>query len=115
LLVLFGPNLFALVFSESWRTAGTYARTLAPMFLLQMVASPLSQTLNVLERQDLQLGWDTARLLIVLAVLMAARTYGWSDVAAVAALGAGLASMYGALLGLTWFAIRQARRSEGRS
>jgi O-antigen/teichoic acid export membrane protein len=111
-LVFFGPSLFAWVFSEAWRTAGAFAQSLAPMFLLQTVASPLSQTLNVLERQDLQLGWDIARLLVVLGALTAARAYGWSATGAVAALGAGLASMYGLLLGLTWWAIQQARRRE---
>ena len=109
-LALFGPALFAWVFSESWRTAGAYAQALAPMLFLQMIASPLSQTLNVLERQDLQLGWDAARLIVVIGVLAAARTQGWTAAAAVTGLGAGLAAMYALLLGLTWFAIRRAHR-----
>jgi O-antigen/teichoic acid export membrane protein len=110
-LLLFGPGLFAFVFSEAWRTAGVFGRALAPMLLLQMVASPLSQTLNVLERQDLQLIWDAARLLVVVGVLVAAGAMAWPATLTVTVLGAGMAAMYALLLLLTWGAIRAARRA----
>lgn len=41
LLLAFGPTLFASVFGEQWREAGTLARALAPYIGLHFVASPL--------------------------------------------------------------------------
>jgi O-antigen/teichoic acid export membrane protein len=42
LLMLFGPDLFALAFGEPWRKAGTLARALAPYIGVHFVASPLA-------------------------------------------------------------------------
>ncbi len=42
LLMLFGPDLFALAFGEGWREAGTLARALAPYIGVHFVASPLA-------------------------------------------------------------------------
>jgi len=42
LLMLFGPGLFALVFGENWREAGSLARALAPYIGVHFVASPLA-------------------------------------------------------------------------
>ena len=42
LLMLFGPDLFALAFGEPWREAGTLARALAPYIGLHFVAAPLA-------------------------------------------------------------------------
>lgn len=61
-LLLFGPELFALVFGEAWREAGLYARLMSLMLLTFFVAWPLSATSNVLEQQGLQLAWDVGRL-----------------------------------------------------
>lgn len=50
-LLFFGPDLFALVFGESWRKAGTYAQWMAPWIYLQFQWSPLSMLASVLELQ----------------------------------------------------------------
>jgi O-antigen/teichoic acid export membrane protein len=55
LLVVGGPTLFPLAFGEEWHEAGVFAAVLAPMFLAQLVTSPVSGILIVLERQDLHL------------------------------------------------------------
>jgi O-antigen/teichoic acid export membrane protein len=54
-LLLAGPWLFALVFGEEWRQAGTIVQILVPLHLARFVVRPVSQTLNVLQRQDLHL------------------------------------------------------------
>ena len=41
-LMLFGPDLFALAFGERWREAGTLARALAPYIGMHFIASPLA-------------------------------------------------------------------------
>jgi len=51
LLILIGPDVFALVFGPGWREAGLYASILAPWTMVMLVSSPLSPLLAVLERQ----------------------------------------------------------------
>jgi O-antigen/teichoic acid export membrane protein len=41
-LMLFGPDLFALAFGERWREAGVLARALAPYIGMHFIASPLA-------------------------------------------------------------------------
>lgn len=54
-LLLAGPSLFALVFGEPWREAGVIVQILVPLHLTRFIVTPISQTLNVLQRQDLHL------------------------------------------------------------
>ncbi|WP_420457180.1 lipopolysaccharide biosynthesis protein [Rubrivirga sp.] len=63
-VALLGPDLFAVVFSEPWRTAGEFARLLAPWLLLAAVAPPLTRVFDVTERQrsELAVGAWTAAL-----------------------------------------------------
>lgn len=63
------------------------AQALTAMYVMQFVVYPLSQTLNVLERQDLQLAWDIARLLLVITSMGVASFSGWDAIGAVVALG----------------------------
>ncbi len=63
-VALLGPDLFAVVFGETWRTAGAFARLLAPWLLLAAVAPPLTRVFDVTERQrsELAVGAWTAVL-----------------------------------------------------
>ncbi len=83
-LLVAGPWLFPFVFGRDWISAGQFARLLAPMVAVQLVASPLSQTLNVLERQTWQLGWDILRLVLVVGSFVSAAFFDCAPVAAVA-------------------------------
>jgi lipopolysaccharide exporter len=72
-LVLFfaGDRLFALVFGEPWTTAGTLAGITAPLFLAQMIVSPLSRLVFVLRGQKSKLIYDLmlmAGLLLIFGV-----------------------------------------------
>lgn len=71
LLFFFGDTLFAFVFGEEWRQAGVFSQILSVAFLFRFAISPLTQTLNIIERQDLQLIWDACRLVAVVGVLAA--------------------------------------------
>lgn len=51
ILIVAGPNLFALIFSEAWRDAGVLAQWLALGVFAGFVVSPLSQVFTILERQ----------------------------------------------------------------
>jgi O-antigen/teichoic acid export membrane protein len=86
-IVLIGalaPPLFALFFGARWHQAGVYVRWLAPMFMAQIVVSPLSQATAVLERQRLQLVADALRTVAVTASVALPWALGWSATAAVA-------------------------------
>ncbi|MDG1332158.1 MAG: oligosaccharide flippase family protein [Crocinitomicaceae bacterium] len=51
LVFLFGNDLFAWVFSEKWRGAGEFAQIMAPWFMLNFVASPISFLPLILGKQ----------------------------------------------------------------
>lgn len=105
LLALVGPALFAFVFGAEWLEAGRYARALAPMFLAQFVVVPLSQTLNVLERQDLQFGWDATRLLLVLGAFALGQRLSLPPIGTLALYSASGTLAYLALFGLSYRAL----------
>jgi O-antigen/teichoic acid export membrane protein len=108
-LVVAGPPLFALVFGSRWENAGVYAQLTALAFALQLVVVPVSQTLNVLERQDLQAVWDVARLVLVCGAVVVVHGVGLGDRAAVLGYGATMLVSYVVLYGLTAYALRRVR------
>lgn len=50
-LALFGPALFTIVFGAPWREAGEMARILSIVVVFKLVASPLSYSYYIVERQ----------------------------------------------------------------
>jgi O-antigen/teichoic acid export membrane protein len=107
-----GPWLFSLVFGAEWREAGIIAQVSAVMFLAQLVVQPLSQTFIILERQELQLRWDTLRLVAVVASLAIAGAAGWDAIPAIVLLNVSLTLAY--LLLLWWmYRVLRARSTGG--
>jgi O-antigen/teichoic acid export membrane protein len=102
-----GPRVFTLLFGERWPEAGVYVRLLAIMFVAQFVVVPLSQTLNVLERQDWQLAWDVGRLVMMVGGLWIASALGWPARIAVMVYGVAMFIAYGGLFVLSGVAVRQ--------
>ena len=51
LIMIFGPDIFALYLGEPWRRAGEFARILSPLFFLRFVVSPLSYVFFIAGRQ----------------------------------------------------------------
>lgn len=51
ILVLAGPQLFALVFGEGWRQAGEFAQWMAPWIYMVFITAPLSTLFSLLEKQ----------------------------------------------------------------
>jgi O-antigen/teichoic acid export membrane protein len=54
---LFSPSLFKVVFGPDWLEAGRYTQIMVPTVLTQFVVAPISQILNIVERQDAQFFW----------------------------------------------------------
>lgn len=67
-----GPWLFEKIFGAGWGQAGLYLQLLAIALMARFVVSPLTDTLNILERQNLQLIWDAFRLVLTSGVLLIA-------------------------------------------
>lgn len=99
-LAAVAPAAFAVVFGPEWAEAGDYSRWLGIAYLVHFVAVPVSQTLNVLERQDLQLWWDSGRLILVVAALIGAAALDASPQVAVGAYSAAMLISYVILLAL---------------
>jgi O-antigen/teichoic acid export membrane protein len=58
-IAAFSPMLFRLAFGASWTPAGMFGRYMAPFIGVYLCYWPFSNTLNILERQRLQLLWDS--------------------------------------------------------
>jgi O-antigen/teichoic acid export membrane protein len=50
-IMVFGPDLFELVFGKDWREAGEYARIMSPWLFLNFIASPLSNLPLIMNKQ----------------------------------------------------------------
>lgn len=70
LLSIGAPKLFPLVFGSQWSEAGTYLRILCPMYLFQFLSIPISTTLYVYERQDLQFFREIIRIMLLLVAIV---------------------------------------------
>lgn len=66
------PDLFAVLFSEAWRTAGSFVLPLSGWIVLTAVGSPLTRLFDVLRRQPV----DFAVTLLLLAATAAALVLG---------------------------------------
>jgi O-antigen/teichoic acid export membrane protein len=99
-LILAGPWMFALVFGAPWRVAGTYAQILALAFAFQMIAAPISQTLNVLGRPRLQFAWDVGRSFLVLGGIWGAWRAGLPAIAAMWVYSVAMVLAYASMVGI---------------
>jgi O-antigen/teichoic acid export membrane protein len=101
-VALVGPDLFRLVFGAEWEVAGVFARVLAIAFVVRFVASPLSQTLNLLERQGIQLVWEGGRLLAVAGVFVLTSLQGWTPEECVLGYSVVMAISYVVIVLVSW-------------
>ncbi|HPP51387.1 MAG TPA: lipopolysaccharide biosynthesis protein [Thermoguttaceae bacterium] len=88
------PVIFKFIFGNNWETAGQFARMLAPAILLQFVVSPVSTTLFLSERQELQLVWDTFYSISVCGSVAIAAALHWEPAAIVGIYAAAEAIAY---------------------
>jgi O-antigen/teichoic acid export membrane protein len=70
-ILLAGPPLFALVFGEPWRVAGVMAQALVVSQLARFVVMPVSQTLSLYNRLDLELLTSVLMMLGLAAAFVA--------------------------------------------
>jgi O-antigen/teichoic acid export membrane protein len=97
ILTVVSPPLFSFALGAQWREAGVYAQILAFGYAAQLIVSPISQTLLILEKQGAQLAWDASRMVVTVGGPLLAAILGASPTVAVATLSAGFVVCYGAL------------------
>jgi O-antigen/teichoic acid export membrane protein len=105
LLAVFAPLLAGLVFGAEWTEAGLFVTILAPMYFIILITNPTGSTLDVLERQDLQLGLGLLRLALFCGAVFAATALRLPPIGAVAVLSAAGCLTYGAYGLASWRAI----------
>lgn len=71
-LFLIAEDLIAFVFGENWRIAGTYTKYLIPLFFIRFIASPLSLTNIVFEKQKIDFIWQISLLIITILLFFIA-------------------------------------------
>lgn len=64
-----------LLFGEPWRLAGTMTVWLVPVFALRFIASPLSYTFFLAQKQNIDLIWQGVLLIMVVSVLYGFDSY----------------------------------------
>jgi len=95
LIILFGPQLFGLVFGSGWMKAGEYARWMALWSYIAFMNRPSVMTLPVLSAQKFQLIYTIIMLVVRLTALYIGFTIFKNDLIAIA-----LFSITGALLNI---------------
>jgi len=76
ILLIAGPDLFAVVFGADWRQAGQFAQWMAPWIYLVFVSSPLSQLVSVMEKQVHFMVFQGAQLAVRIGALIIGGTQG---------------------------------------
>ena len=96
-LSLFGPAVFSFFFGGDWRESGHFVASLAWMFLFQISVVPISQTITLLERQELQLLLDVARSVLILSAFVVSKLLDFNMFEAI--------FLYSAISGITYIVI----------
>ena len=76
LLYFIAPPLFSWFFGAEWKDSGFYAQILSIMFLFRFVASPLSYTLYIAEKQHIDLIWQFFLAAVTICAFYFGSKYG---------------------------------------
>lgn len=104
-VLFFSVPLFEFVFGDEWGYAGRIAMFLSPMFYLKFIASPLSYTMYLANRQLHDLLWQLA----LLAMTASAFYFSRSMDLAVMAYSAGYCALYVVYLRMSYLAAKGTR------
>ncbi|MDH7446373.1 lipopolysaccharide biosynthesis protein [Aquimarina sp. 2201CG14-23] len=67
IILVFGDHIFAFVFGDEWRVAGTYAMLMIPWIFLNFLVSPITFIITIYEKQ--QIGFIFLSLMSVLRLI----------------------------------------------
>ena len=110
-ILLAGPQLFALLFGEAWRSAGSLVQLLVPVYLTRFVVTPVSQTLNILGRQNLHLVSASLDATLMLSTFGAAWLFDLGPMTTVLLFSLGSTMAYLVYYGLAWRVVQMRARA----
>jgi O-antigen/teichoic acid export membrane protein len=111
-ICMLAPGFFTFIFGPRWETAGQYVQILGIMFAIRFVVSPLSHTLNILEKQNLYFLWNGLRLVLVVGTLLVGKALGFSHINAVGIYSLSMIFAYIILWLMTWKELVKPSRRE---
>lgn len=94
ILALISPWIFSILFGGEWGEAGKIYQAMSISVIAQFVVAPLSQTIVIIERQDLQMWSDLFRTVSVVLVFFVARTLNASYLTAIFAYSVVMFCLY---------------------
>ncbi|MGH2603396.1 MAG: lipopolysaccharide biosynthesis protein, partial [Dehalococcoidia bacterium] len=107
---LLAPATFPTIFGEDWAEAGVYVQVLAPMFLAHAMASPITGSLDILQRQDLYLVRELVRIGLLVVAVGTAVVFSAGAVVAILLLSVTGVISYAVYVGVSMYAIRHHNR-----
>lgn len=74
-IIPFAEDIFSIFFGANWAMGGVMASWLVPMYALRFMASPLSYTFYIVQKQNVDLLWQIGLLVITIFALFAFNKY----------------------------------------
>jgi len=102
-VIPFAEPLFIWIFGSQWAMAGAMTAWLVPMYALGFMASPLSYTFYITQKQNIDLAWQSGLFAMTTLTLFAFDSYRHT----LLSYSAGYAFMYGVYLILSWRCCQQ--------
>ncbi len=106
LFTALAPWAFQRIFGHAWREAGEYARYTTLMFYAGFINSPVTMTLNILERQRAQFAWDASRLVLTVVSIALPYHLHYGPRIAILSYGVAMTLMYGIHWTQSYYAIK---------
>jgi len=109
-----GSYLFSFAFGPEWHDAGTYAQLLSAIILARFVSSPVTHCFDVLEMQGVYLILNLVRVLFMIAVFVASKSFGLSVFVTIGSYSLGL-TVYSAfsVVAVLWALQRNLKCEQG--
>ena len=105
--------LYRVVFGESWRIAGSYAKILSFLVAVRLVAAPLSVTMSTFEKQKTSLVLTLIQLVLMVGVFVLSNIFSFEMTEFLVLYTALMASYYLLML-VVCFNIAVKGRKNGR-
>lgn len=113
--VVTSPTLIPLVFGSAWAPVVPIVQMVAVMSGAQLVVSPISRGLMLIERQRTQLVWDASRFVLTNGAILTVTASGGNLTTALGSLISASVVSYVALLVLTLVALKRRDRRIARA
>jgi len=104
---IIAPFVATLLFGPEWKTTGYFVLALTPKFVGQASIVPVSDTLNYLGQQHLQLTWDVTRLALAVGAILMPWLNGLGSLYTISFYSIGLLLAYAGYYGLCVYSINQ--------